>query len=645
VDPITFFVIAAALIGGGAVGYTLATRRVTPEQALIRATGQHALLPASRSTNLLTSLGDPMDERIVMQRAAEWLQAEIGVAVVLIYPYDSASQELVNPVIIGVANPVDITTRWRIGAGYYGEVASQRETRLIENVSRDPRFTAAAATIESAYLLPLITEGRLLGVASLQSENPNFFTLEKRSEIDQYCGVVAIQSMIARRFTDSRHAIERFDRFQQLSQTLVTQLDTQDLLQPIVNAARDMLDTQMSVLMELRPNDDRLHPVSWSGITDDTAMLLKSHLKDDLKGMVAWARLPARTPNLRTDQRTARASEAVVAGMLSELAAPVMYADKLYGVLAVETNVYRNFTDEESFLLQSLAAQAGIALRNAQLYSRVRNTNQQLEVTLTELQKSQMELQEAHEAQIHAYEHELQTARDIQTSLLPEELPPIPRVQVAARNIPARHVSGDFYQYFLLPGGKLGVAIGDVCGKGIPAALLMAVTTTALRDEIFQSQTAVDTLNELNYRLLDRMQQNNMNSALAIAVIDSESGLTEIANAGMVMPYYRSPQSDEWEQVEVGGYPLGAASRSRYRGRNIILSGGASLVMVSDGVIECANPDGEFYGFERFETLINSLAKDLTPEQMIEKILESVTTFAAGEDFQDDVTVVVTRVA
>jgi sigma-B regulation protein RsbU (phosphoserine phosphatase) len=641
-DFTTFLVILSALIAGLVIGF-IVNRRQSPAMIAARTLGHTASAQPNGSAmaNLLMYLGDPTDVRTLLDRAARWLQLEMRVPLVVIYPFDSAIQELRNPLIVG--KDVHLTGRYRLGSGVWGEVAEARQPKLLDGLSNDPRFNTTITGVDMAYLAPLVAENTLIGVIGLFALGLEAFTAERTALIDQYGGLVAIQAIVAQRFSDSRQAIARFDLFQSLAQQLVTQLDLQDLLQPIVNAAREMLDTDMSILLEVRPDDDKLHPIAWSGISDETAMILESRLREDLKGLVGWARLPARTHNLLTDQRTARATQAVVAGMASELAAPVMYADKLFGVLAVETSANRNFTDEELNLLQSLAAQAGVALRNAQLYTRLKNTNQQLETSLADLQAAQAEIARAHAAEIRSYETELNTAREIQVSLLPTEAPPVPKIQVAARNIPARHVSGDFYQYYLLPGGKLGVAIGDVSGKGIPAALLMAVTTTALRDEIVQSPSATAAMNELNLRLLDRMQSTSMNSALCMAVFDPETGNTEVVNAGMVQPYLYVGLTNHWDPIEVGGYPLGASKRTKYAARTMVLTPGAMILMVSDGVIECQNPDGEFFGFERFEQLLNEMPRNLSLEGTIEYILSAVSQFAQVAEFQDDVTIVVMK--
>src|SRR5262249_845382 len=147
---------------------------------------------------------------------------------------------------------------------------------------------------------------------------------------------------------------------------------------------------------------------AWSGISDETAALLRSRFKGDLKGLVAWARRPARTADLRRDQRTALATQAVVAGMLSELAVPVLHFDRLYGVLAVESNMHRYFTDEETNLLIALASQAGIALRNAQLFESLQHTNRQLEKTVADLVITQQQAENARLAAVEA--NKLKTA-------------------------------------------------------------------------------------------------------------------------------------------------------------------------------------------------------------------------------------------
>jgi sigma-B regulation protein RsbU (phosphoserine phosphatase) len=653
VNAITLlFLIGITLIAGLVIGIVIARFRHRPGSSTVGRIGNgHVLSPAHTLhegkdealalANFVLYLGEQSDQRTLFRHSAEWLCAQGEAQFVMIYPYDPAAHELVNPVSIG-RNADDLPQRCRMGVGVLGEVASSRQSYFIDRVSREPRFSQTVSGMETAYLVPMISGATLLGVVVMQSAYSDSFPIERRPNLDRYVSVIALETLVARRFTESKEAIARFGHFQALSQGLAEQLSTTDLIQLIVSAAREMLGTQMSILLEIRDDDDRLYPIAWSGISDKTAQVLDSRLKEDLKGLVAWARKPARTPDLRTDQRTARASQAVVAGMVSELAVPVMYLDKLYGTLAVETNIYRDFSDEEMNLLMALAAQAGIALRNAQLFTDVQLANGQLEKALVDLKESQAEIDRVHAAEIQAYETELETAREIQTSLLPQEAPAIPQVSLAARNIPARHVSGDFYQYLVMPNGKLGVAVGDVSGKGMPAALLMAVTTTALRDEVVRTTSAAGVLNELNNRLLARMKQTNMNSAMIMSVFDPATGSLDIANAGMVQPYLRNGHG--WKALEIGGYPLGASGRSNYKATLQTMTPGMTLLIVSDGVIEAQDMTGTLFSFERFEALISEFSIDMRPEQIVETILKAVYDYIGDEEQQDDITVVALQI-
>jgi serine phosphatase RsbU (regulator of sigma subunit) len=295
------------------------------------------------------------------------------------------------------------------------------------------------------------------------------------------------------------------------------------------------------------------------------------------------------------------------------LGVPLRVRQQPVGVLNINSNAINRFLPDDIDLAEAFADQAGVAIENAR----------------------------AHEFQIKAYESELETARAIQTSLLPHDIPPIPQLDLAARSIPARHVSGDYYQYYILPDGRIGLAVGDVSGKGIPAALLMAVITTEMRDEIIRTPEAAALLNELNTRLLPRMQQNNMNSGLLVSIFDPRTRLVEVANAGMVQPYLFN--GGTWDFVPVGGYPIGASSRMSYSAKTLLLAPGSILVYISDGVVESQNHSQELYGFERLEVLLNEMRSDCSADEIADHILASVQDYLADLEPQDDITVVVMK--
>jgi signal transduction histidine kinase len=337
----------------------------------------------------------------LLRSAAEWLNSEIQVSLAAIYLYDATTHEFVSPVAVGSKDvDLEIAERLRIG-GIYSDVMTSRSRHLLSHIVPEMRLGVMADGMQAAYVVPLASGAEFIGVLCVQTGVPELLDVPTCEMVDQVAALLSAQLVAFSRFSNSQQAIARFDRFQMLAQRLTDHLDSAQLLQEIVEAAREMLDTQMSILMDIDPDGGPLRPVAWSGIDGEAVKLLRSSLKEDLKGLVAWARQPARTSNLHTDQRTSLASHAVAAGMLSEMAVPVVHQDKLYGVLAVETNVYRNFTDEEMNLLSALASHAGVALRNAQLFENMQTVNRELEKTVADLIISQ---QQAENARLSALE-------------------------------------------------------------------------------------------------------------------------------------------------------------------------------------------------------------------------------------------------
>jgi sigma-B regulation protein RsbU (phosphoserine phosphatase) len=146
-------------------------------------------------------------------------------------------------------------------------------------------------------------------------------------------------------------------------------------------------------------------------------------------------------------------------------------------------------------------------------------------------------------------------------------------------------------------------------------------------------------MNALNQRLLERMKSTHVNSALIVGMFDPPTRHLELSNGGMVQPYVRNGQT--WEYIPVGGYPLGLSQRMAYESKTVTLAPGSLVLIASDGVIEAQNPEGEFYGFERLEALLNTLPDAISAQGVIDQILVSVREFLAGEELQDDLTIVV----
>jgi serine phosphatase RsbU (regulator of sigma subunit) len=232
----------------------------------------------------------------------------------------------------------------------------------------------------------------------------------------------------------------------------------------------------------------------------------------------------------------------------------------------------------------------------------------------------------------------LALARDIQIGLLPDRPPwSSDTIAVAARSIPAYEVGGDFYSYMALSDGRAAIAIGDISGKGIGAALLMALTSSTVESQGRLIEHPAQVLSALNQLLAPRLRANHMNAALLYTIVDPRRGSVRVANAGMIAPALITQSGCRF--IDVGGLPVGALSSARYSEEEITITPGDTLLLVSDGVVEAHSPSGELFGFERLEHLLASAHPD-TPDHLVDRILASVQAHMGSAEQHDDLTIV-----
>jgi serine phosphatase RsbU (regulator of sigma subunit) len=246
---------------------------------------------------------------------------------------------------------------------------------------------------------------------------------------------------------------------------------------------------------------------------------------------------------------------------------------------------------------------------------------------------------EAIEQQNERLRRGLTLARDIQTGLLPDKAPwNAEQIAVHAISHPAYEVGGDFYSYVALGENRVAVAIGDISGKGVGAALLMALTASAMEAAAREVEKPAQVLVELNGQLAPRLRANHMNAALLHAVIDLNERRLTVANAGMIVPLVL--REGQVLYVESYGLPLGSLVDARYEDVSQSLEPGDTIVLVSDGVVEARNLAGELFGFERLEqTLFQTLGLS-RPEQIVDYVMDTVYSFMDGAEQSDDMTLI-----
>ena len=301
------------------------------------------------------------------------------------------------------------------------------------------------------------------------------------------------------------------------------------------------------------------------------------------------------------------------------LVIPLVSQGELVGLLNLGPRLSeQDYSTDDRKLLDNLATQAAPAVRVAQL---VRE------------QQAQARARER-------VEQELRIARLIQQTLLPRDLPELPGWQLSAYYQPARAVGGDFYDFLYFDDGRLGIVIGDVTDKGVPAALVMATTRSILRSAALASDgtrpLSPGSVLERTNDLLHPDIPPKMFVTCLYAILDPRSGLLRYANAGHDLPFQR--HDAEVCELRATGMPLGLMPGMRYEEKETVLNPGDSILFYSDGLVEAHNPEREMFGFPHLADVLGSRPNDIP---MIELLLNELTLFTGpGWEQEDDVTLV-----
>jgi len=241
---------------------------------------------------------------------------------------------------------------------------------------------------------------------------------------------------------------------------------------------------------------------------------------------------------------------------------------------------------------------------------------------------------------------DLQGAKDVQQAFFPAESLAIPSLSCATLYRPAHEIGGDYYDFLSLQDGRWGIAIGDVCGKGIGAALIMASLHASLRAQALHSHRNLSALIGDVNRLVFESSPTHLFASLFYGEYDPEALTLNYVNAGHNPPIVirtgnRSPQMLYLKAA--GGIPVGVAPDSQFGSRTFQLETNDVVVAYTDGITEAQNRDGDFWGQQKLEELLLS-SRHKAPQQIIEDVLNKLTEFVSGHPQRDDITLVVMRV-
>ncbi len=431
-----------------------------------------------------------------------------------------------------------------------------------------------------------------------------------------------------RHWVDRRFFREAYDAEQvlsDLSDQVRTMVDPQLLLQTVVTRIADTLHVPR--IAALLDHGSPYHPVFAVGfdglphveIPADLAAIktlarekepLRIHWDDEK----SWTHRGAGTEEERAD----------LAYLHAELLLPLAGRENLLGFISLGPKKSEEpFTGSDLRLLKSVANQTGLALENAQLLAAITE-----EV-----------------AQRERLNREVEIAREVQERLFPQELPPIAGLDYSGACRPALGVGGDYYDFLALPEGRLGIAIGDVSGKGIGAALIMASLEASLRAEAARGPEDLAALVSNVNRLVYQASTSNRYATFFYAQYDPRAHRLVYVNAGHNPPLLFRKRSDGWEilRLATGGTVVGLLEGFSYQQETLALQPGDLLVAFTDGISEAMNPFDEEWGEERLIETVKSCVR-LPAARILSSIMDAADAFAAGAQQHDDMTLVVLHV-
>lgn len=336
--------------------------------------------------------------------------------------------------------------------------------------------------------------------------------------------------------------------------------------------------------------------------------ILKKTIKEGISVLSANAML---------DDRFTGGMSIVSQQIKSVMSVPLESSKKILGAIYVDSLGSSNcFKKMNLDLLTAIGKQAGVAVERAMLFEHF------------------MEKEKIQQA--------LEIAQNIQKSLLPSSVPDDVEFDMVGWNLTCDETGGDYYDFFKLPGNKLGITIGDVTGHGVGAALLMATARAFLKALVMKSNSITNMMDELN-TLLERDMEDDKFMTLFYGEIDTQKLTLRYANAGHDAPLLYRKKQDQFEELEGTGIPLGMMDDFEYEeGEVIQIQAGDILVLSTDGITESMNPQGEQFGTERLLEVIKNGANK-SANQIIKDCYDRVQKFCQGTPQRDDLTLVIVK--
>jgi sigma-B regulation protein RsbU (phosphoserine phosphatase) len=566
-------------------------------------------------------LSSILDLDLLLERVSSLIKGVIPYEHFAIFLYDEHSRELTWEFGIGYSGEArQRLERIPITWGLVGRAVRTRTSVISLDVADEPDFllaeTETGEPIRSALATPLVHHDRVVGVMGLESTGLAAFTEEQEQILSALASILATALDNARLYQASLRDAAAKELLFEVSREMSSILDLHPLLDKIADLLKKVIDYEIFGIYLMDPVSGDLilrNTRGWSaesirrysrvrrgeGLYWKAIQERHTFIVEDTSGQPSY--LPKQTHDGRE--------------LATQINVPLVTKDRPIGVMTLEGNQACCIDAEHERVLNTLANQIAIAIESAQLYEEILSRERKLE-------------------------SDLQLARELQRSMLPDEPPSIPGFELGSVYLPADNLGGDFYDFLRLPEGRTGIVIADVSGKGVAAAMTMAASRGAVRSASEHGAQPSALLHAANRRLFRDIKRNVYITA-CYGVLDPAKGSFAYASAGHFPPLLVR-ESGEVLYLEAGGTILGMFDGVGYEEETLQLRSGDSVCFYTDGIIDAFNVNDEPFGEERLENLLKTIHR-LPATEIVRRLVSSVHDFAQGRGQHDDMTVIVLK--
>jgi sigma-B regulation protein RsbU (phosphoserine phosphatase) len=563
----------------------------------------------------LVELGEEINSSLdldeVLQKTATLVKRLIDYEIFGVMLLDESTQHLYNRFTIGYGEEGYKDWQIPMGQGITGTAAATGRAVRVADVREDPRYINIIDSVRSELVVPLIVKGQSIGVLDIQSTQLDYFTRDQQSILTLMASRLAIAIENARLFERVRSQADTLRVLNEVGREANSILDVEELLRRAAELVKRVIDYQILGILLYDERTSMFRHRLDVKYGQSAQGKLRVSANEGIVGAAVSSGQPIRVPDVTNDSRYIMVNPET----RSELAIPLIHKGRVVGVLDLESPQKNYFTDDHVQTLMILAAHLAVSLENARLYEKLSREEARMERELTAAQRLQNAL-----------------------------LRPVPSIDfgldISARILSAREVCGDLYDFFSYGTQQLGVALGDVSGKGSAAALYGAVATGILRSISPHKLQPAELLHQLNQLVCDRRIEGRY-MTICFATWQKGRRKLRVANAGQTQPLLW--KDGRVEQLKLTGFPIGIFDDVTYDEWSVTLDHGDILVFYSDGLTEAANREGKFFGAGRLKAVIEQNTQ-LTSAELADRMLEEVQEFTQGGAITDDRTLVVMKV-